>query len=207
MNRQFSDRLLLSLVSLIVMLNLGAVNGLGASHDATPGYSVSADQSQAALNYAQRYVEHEVAYLLGGRLTVERYLEREAAGEEPGADIGVDASAVVVNAYRAAVPGLRFWTDREQTQMAADAGSRTLYHYSSSPIEYDAVRPGDLVFFQSDTGTIIGVGLFTHSTETSVHFIVASPTAGKVIHTHALKDGDYWQNSFAGFGRLSYTTR
>ncbi len=207
MKRHFAGRLLISLVSLIVILNWGAVNGLGTSHEGVVGYSASAEQGQAALNYAQRYVEYETAYLLGGRLTIERYLERKAAGDEPGVDIGVDASAVVVNSYRAAVPSIRFWTNQERTQMAADVGSRTLFHYSSSPIDDDAVRPGDLVFFQNDAGAIIGVGLFTHSTNAAVHFIVASPNAERVIHTHAVKDGDYWQNSFAGFRRLVYTTR
>ena len=52
--------------------------------------------------------EQGVAYLWGGRMSVDEYLQAVAEGKRPGVEAGVDASGLVVQAYRAADPAIRF---------------------------------------------------------------------------------------------------
>ncbi len=170
------------------------------------GMEATEEMRLEAVEYARKYVEEEAAFLLGGRFTVDEYLEAVDAGLEPGEEVGVDASAVVRNAYRSVNPDIRFlaWADGPPQQ---DVTSSALYHYNSRPLDQDEAQPGDLLFFENGNGRIIGVGLITDMTYNSVHFITASASAGQVIETHLLFAGDYFQESVAGFGRLTYTIR
>lgn len=166
--------------------------------------TVTTDQAEQAYEYALEYVENEVAYLYGGRLNVEQYLDLLANGYVPGEDIGVDASALVVNAYRQIIPELKFWFDDTKTNTTLDATSKILYLYNCQPLSIEQIEPGDIIFFQNDDGNIIGTAIFSHVSGNVIHFITASSTAGKVVLTNAFLEGDYWLNTFAGFGRLQY---
>lgn len=164
-------------------------------------FVVTESQAHGALLYGMQYVEHEVLYLFGGRLSVEDYLRAQSHGRT---NIGVDASAVVVNSYRAQIPGIHFFRG-ENSNPGTDTNSTSLYRYNSKPLTKEEVVPGDLVFFKNSEGTIIGVGLFSHFTGDKVAYIVASPNRGKVDVVEVPMSGPYWQGSFAGFFRLQYT--
>jgi len=171
---------------------------------------VSDDIAAAALAYAKRYVNTEyevagelergVAYMWGGRMSVEDYLAAIEAGATPGDDAGVDASAVVVRSYLAAQPGLRFET--AGGQLIADATSSTLYHYNVEFISVEQLRPGDLIFFGTGPNHVTGVALFDRREGPNVHFIIASPRAGKVIQTFYNVNNETWNNQFVAAGRL-----
>lgn len=173
---------------------------------ATNQWIATSIQAEQAYDYAMEYVTNEVAYLYGGRLQVDQYLQELEAGKQPGIDIGVDASALVVNAYRDNIPSLKFWYDENQTRIVSDATSSILANYNSQTISKDNLIPGDLIFFQNSNGVINGVAIFSHIQGEVIHFITASANAGKVVLTNALLQGDYWNNSFARFGRLLYVT-
>ncbi len=162
-------------------------------------------QANNAFEYAMGYVTNQVAYRLGGRLSLTEYAEALAQGKEPGTDIGVDSSAVVLNSYRHHIPNIRFWGNEAQTSTFADVSSSALYHYNSQPLAKEQLVPGDLIFFKNTADRIIGVGLFSHMQGSVIHFIVASANAGQVIITNANTNGAYWRDHFAGFGRLQYT--
>lgn len=186
--------------ALIMMLIL-----LTGSTAAGTMYITTNEQANQAYNYALQYVENEVAYLYGGRLTVEAYLAQLESGLEPGVDIGVDASALVVNAYRQVIPNIRFYYDESRTTTVADATSSILFNFNCKPISQEELVPGDLIFFKGASGRINGVAIFSAIKGNVIHFITASANAGKVVLTNAFLNGNYWTSSFAGFGRLQYT--
>ncbi|NLM25955.1 MAG: C40 family peptidase [Firmicutes bacterium] len=165
---------------------------------------VTKTQANQAFEYALQYVEHEVAYKLGGRFSIAQYLAALADGKQPGLDIGVDASAVVINAYRSVFPSLLFKPSADSTRYVSDVSSSVIYHYNSIPITEDDLTKGDLVFFKNAAGNIIGVSLFSHFEGNLIHFITASQSAGKVIVSKINMEGNYWKTHFAGYGRLLY---
>lgn len=164
---------------------------------------VTGEQAQQAFDYGMSYVQSEVPYRYGGRQTVEQYQTAAAASQKD--NLGVDSSGMVINAYRSVIPEMRFWTDSNMSRAATDVSSSTLYYHNSRQISLDEAVSGDLIFFQSASGQIMGVGLFSHLQGEVAHFIVASANAGKVILTNAHIEGDYWKNSVAGIGRLQYS--
>ena len=180
------------------------------AHAAVP---VNDETAARALEEALRYAtvtyetgggtQQGVAYLWGGRMSVEAFLGAVAEGKRPGAEAGVDASGLVVNAYRAADPGLRFRTVAGGTERyAADATSRTLYEWNVEFVPYTSLRPGDLIFFQDERGEVTGVAIFERLEGPNVHFVVASANAGKVIRTFANVNNEYWKTRVKATGRL-----
>lgn len=167
-------------------------------------YLITSEQANQAHDYAMRYVENQVAYLYGGRLSVDAYLAALADGKLPGEEIGVDASAVVVNAYRHVIPDIRFFFDASQKTLVKDATSQVIAKYNSMPITQDELTPGDLIFFKDSAGNINGIAIFSELKGSVIHFITASANAGKVVRTNAYLDGEFWTTRFAGFGRLQY---
>lgn len=168
-------------------------------------YLITTEQANQAHDYALRYVENEVAYLFGGRQSVEAYLTALADGKVPGEEIGVDASAVVVNAYRHVVPNIRFFFDESGKTLVSDATSSLIAKYNSIPITQEELDPGDLIFFKDANGSINGIAIFSELRGSVIHFITASANAGKVVRTNAYLNGEFWTTRFAGFGRLQYT--
>lgn len=177
------------------------------------GSVVSADVAKRALEEALRYtdVRYEfqgerrqgVAYLWGGRMSVDAFLGAVQSGKEPGVEAGADASAVVVNAYRAADPSLRFAVaPGGAAALAQDATSRSLYEFNVQLIPIEQLRPGDLLFFSGSDGRVAGVGIFERRQGPNVHFIVASASAGKVIRTFLNINNEYWQTRFLAAGQL-----
>lgn len=120
--------------------------------------------------------------------------------------LGVDASGLAVNALRALGSNVRFAaTPGPEPTWWADATSALLYDYNVIHIEPTEARAGDLVFFGSTSGdkvSVSGVGIVTGRAGTRVDFVVASARQGKVIHTFARTDGDYWQGNIIGVGRF-----
>ncbi|MBO8141462.1 MAG: C40 family peptidase [Firmicutes bacterium] len=143
-----------------------------------------------------------IPYAWGGRVTVEEFL----ASLEGGGDIeelGVDASGVAVNALRAVDPNVRFLArPGDDPVYWADATSAVLYEFNVAPVASDELRAGDLIFFRSGEGTISGVAVVTGRRGNRVDFVVASARQGRVIHTFARTDGDYWRQHIAGGGRF-----
>ena len=113
---------------------------------------ITIEEANQAHDYAMQYVENEVAYLYGGRQSVEAYLAALADGKVPGQDIGADASAVVVNAYRNVIPNIRFFLIRVKRPVADT--SSVIANYNSVPISQDELVPGDLIFFKDASETL-----------------------------------------------------
>lgn len=171
---------------------------------------VSAETAGNALAEAFRFVDatyrvgdeerRGVAYLWGGRMSVDSYLQAMAQGAVPGVDAGVDASGVVTKAYLSADPGLRF--RGAGGRWYADATSRSLFEHGVRMVSVFELRPGDLIFFQGDDGQVTGVAIFEKMEGPNVHFIVASSRAGRVIRTFYNTQGEYWQKVFKAAGQL-----
>ncbi len=157
-----------------------------------------------ALEAAEEYVDEGVAYLLGGQTTLLDYIVGVREGRMPGVDVGVDASGLIRNVFRRQQPDMRFYAG-PGGPIRRNVNSAALYHYNSRSLRLDEAEPGDLIFFENEDGNIIGLGLISRITTSSVHFITASANAGTVIESHALIGGDYWNSSIAGLGRLTYT--
>lgn len=185
-----------------------------AAHGQQPGAGVvSADVARKALEEAIRYAEvtyefqgeqrQGVAYLWGGRMSVDAFLQAVREGKEPGVEAGADASAVVVNAYRAADPGIRFAVGSgEAARFELDANSRTLYDFNVRFVPVEELRPGDLIFFSGEGGEVAGVGVFERREGPLVHFVVASASAGRVIRTFLNVNNEYWRTRFLAAGQL-----
>lgn len=162
----------------------------------------------AALAYAEvTYTLGEetfqgVPYQWGGRVSVQEFLDRVAGGD--GADeVGVDASGVAVMALRAVFPGVRFLAGTpDNLYYWADATSAVLHAFNVAPVDPGELRAGDLIFFNSGDGGVGGVAVVTGKTGTRVDFVVASSRQGRVIHSFARTDGDYWRNQILGGGRF-----
>lgn len=180
------------------------VMGFSINVSATNQMTVTTTQAQAAYDYALQYVNHEVAYMYGGRLTVADYLDALADKQVAGTQIGVDASALVVNSYQAVVPNLGFSFNATQSRVITDATSSILANYNSQSLELEELVAGDLIFFKNSAGNINGVAIFSEVKGDVIFFITASANAGKVVLTNARLNGDYWQGSCAGYARLEY---
>lgn len=187
------------LIFLLCTVIIGSANTCFADNQLT----VSQQQAYQAYEYALEYVNNEVAYLYGGRISVEQYLTELALCKEPGVDIGVDASALVVNSYRNVISDIRFWFDDTKTTTVSDATSNILAEFNSNPLAQSEIVPGDLIFFKNAAGNINGVAIFSHIQGNVIHFITASANKGKVVLTNARLDGNYWADAFGGFGRLT----
>lgn len=195
---------------LVVMLAGGALAAEVGSSDADGAAVVPAAVAQRALTEALRFAEvtyeaggvsrQGVAYLLGGRIGVDRYLEAVAQGKVPGVDVGVDASGLVVQAYLAADPALRFRTG--DGAWGRDASSSSLYRWNVRIVPLDELRPGDLIFFQNEEGRVSGVGIFERREGPNVYYLVASAAQGRVIRTFNNVGNDYWKSRFLAAGQL-----
>ncbi|HEV2109977.1 MAG TPA: C40 family peptidase [Gammaproteobacteria bacterium] len=62
-------------------------------------------------------------------------------------------------------------------------------------VAYAAVQPGDILFFRSDSGNLMHVGIYIGS-----HWFVHAPDSGKAVSAARL-DSDYWKGHFLGAGR------
>ncbi len=147
--------------------------------------------------------EQGVAYLWGGRMSVDEYLQAVAEGKRPGVEAGVDASGLVVQAYRAADPAIRFVVESGGgEQRVRDVSSGALYRWNVRTVPVDELRPGDLIFFQNSSGQVSGVAIFERREGPNVHFVVASANSGKVIRTFLNVNNEYWKTRVLGAGQL-----
>lgn len=174
----------------------------------------SVEERAQALAAAREYAEIEylyddqpcsgVAYLNGGQDTVAEYLTELEAGAIPGVDIGIDASGLVINAYKSVYPGLRlvYQSTSEKRSMVSDASSQTIYQWNVERIEPEALTLGDLIFFGTSPNRISGVGLYAGRLGRSIRVIIASASQQKVVETGIIFGGDYWTNNVVGAGRL-----
>lgn len=174
---------------------------------------VSAELAMSALAEALRYAdvtyqvdgraERGVAYRFGGRMSVDEFVRAVAEGKRPGAEAGVDASGLVVQAYRAAAPGWRFVEMQGGTaRLVADAGSASLYRWNVRVVPVEELRPGDLIFFKNESGQVSGVAIFERREGPNVHFVVASAGAGKAIRTFLNVNNEYWKTRVLAAGQL-----
>ncbi|HLT57687.1 MAG TPA: NlpC/P60 family protein [Limnochordales bacterium] len=205
--------------ALAVMPGAAAAQADTQGADATPAALVRRPLTEeegrqvalAALAYAEvTYTIGEetfqgVPYRWGGRVTVSQFLDQVAGGD--GLDeLGVDASGVAVEALRSIEPGLRFLVGPPDNPVFwADATSAVLYEFNVEPVAPDQLRAGDLIFFRSGDGGIGGVAVVTGRSGTRVDFVVASARQGRVVHTFARTDGDYWRSHIVGGGRFLLT--
>ena len=206
---------LLAWALLAILCLAGPAYGAEAVGEADAGdvSVVSAELAKRALAEAQRFVEvtyesggdpqQGVAYLFGGRMSVDEYLNAVATGKAPGVEAGADASAVVVQAYLGADPGFRFMSrSGGERRLNRDATSSTLYQWNVRIVPVDQLRPGDLIFFKNANGQVAGVGIFERREGPNVHYIVASSNAGKVIRTFNNVNNEYWKTRFLAAGQM-----
>lgn len=192
----------LALVLLLLVLSVPA-----AAQDTAPAGPQPVDQELAltALQEALRYVEAEVPFVLGGKVSVDRFLELRGADPQAAASAGVDASGLVIQAFRSAVPSLRLYSGPpEEGRTAEHVTSAVLHRYNVVPVSLDQARPGDLLFFRSpQSGQINGVAIVHLVKLPVVRVVVASATQGKVVETGIDTRGTYWAQRVAGLGRLA----
>jgi cell wall-associated NlpC family hydrolase len=68
--------------------------------------------------------------------------------------------------------------------------------FNSTPrVALAALRPGDIVFFRSDSGNLMHVGIYIGS-----HWFVHAPDSGKAVEAARL-DSAYWKGHYLGAGR------
>ena len=143
-----------------------------------------------------------VPYRWGGRVSVAEFLDRVAGGDGVE-ELGVDASGVAVAALRSLSPAVRFLAGPPENPVWwEDATSGVLYEYNVVPVEPSQLRAGDLIFFRGSEGDVGGVAVVTGRSGSRVDFVVASARQGRVIHTFARTDGDYWRSQILGGGRF-----
>ena len=170
-------------------------------------------EAEQALAAAMEYVTVEyrvdgelhqgVAYLYGGQDTVAAYLDKLKQGAEPGSQTGIDASGLVINAYKAVYPALELVSMAGSRELRVkDASSEALYLWNVRSLSADELRPGDLVFFGTEGRRVTGVALYAGRRGDLMEIVTASQSRGKVVLTTVRIGGDYWDNSFAGAGRL-----
>lgn len=205
--------------ALLVVLGWSALLfGAEATPGGADGAVAPAELAQRALREARRFADvtyewdgalrQGVAYLWGGRMSVDEYLDAVAAGKAPGVEAGVDASALVVQAYRAADPSIRFAAVVQgERQLLPDATSDSLYRFNIRAISVEELRPGDLIFFKSESGGVAGVAIFERREGPNIHYIVASPNAGKVVRTFNNVHNSYWQTRFLAAGQVLVSSR
>lgn len=212
-------RIVVPLVAGVVLLIALLAGGAMAAEVAGPGAGeeavVPADLARRALAEALRFAEvtyeaggvarQGVAYLLGGRISVDQYLTAVAQGKAPGVEVGVDASGLVVQAYLAADPAFRFRAG--DGSLVRDASSTSLYRWNVRLVPVDQLRPGDLIFFRNDEGRVAGVGIFERREGPNVHYLVASANAGRVIRTFNNVNNEYWKTRFLAAGQLLESSR
>lgn len=180
--------------------------GFAGSAEEGTTTTVSQEQALAALQEALRYVEAGVPFKLGGKITLEEYLTLKEQDPLAAESAGIDASGVVINAFRAAVPDLvLFAGPPEQGRTAAYVTSAALFRYNTVPVPLEQARPGDLLFFRSPEGdAITGVGIVSALTGHVVRVVVASASRGRVVDVGINTRGEYWATNVAGLGRLVY---
>ena len=193
-------------VAALVAVLVVSTSGAASAAEAGAVQTVSAQVALAALEQALRYVEAGVPYQLGGKITLEEYLALKEADPEAAATRGVDASGVVVNAYRAVLPDLQLLAGPpEQGRKATYVTSDALFRYNTVPVPLEQAQPGDLVFFRSAGGDSIGgVGIVSTISGRIVRVVVASASRGRVVEIGIDTQGDYWARNVAGLGRLIY---
>ena len=68
--------------------------------------------------------------------------------------------------------------------------------FNATPhVAYSAVQPGDILFFRSDSGSLMHVGIYIGS-----RWFVHAPDSGKAVSSARL-DSEYWKGHFLGAGR------
>ncbi|NLG70029.1 MAG: C40 family peptidase [Firmicutes bacterium] len=190
----------------LVVVLMAAMPAAASAAEAGAVETVSAQQALAALEEALRYVEAGVPYQLGGKITLEEYLALKEEDPEAAAARGVDASGVVVNAYRAALPDLTLFAGPpEQGRTTTYVTSEALFRYNTVPVPLEQAQPGDLLFFRSPGGdSITGVGVVSAVSGRIIRVVVASASRGRVVDIGIDTQGDYWARNVAGLGRLIY---
>ena len=178
----------------------------------TGALAFSDQEAKQALDAAMQYADLEyviqgelwqgMAYFYGGQDTISSYLGKIEQGVQPGAGAGIDASGLVINAYKAIYPDLRFlYRTNSQETKVSDTSSKSLYLWNVRTVELEDLQPGDLIFFGQE-GNIHGVALYAGRRGESIRIVTASQSQGKVVLTGIRAGGDYWRSSFAGAGRL-----
>lgn len=183
-----------------------------ASASVVPLMPITAEEGQRALEEAIRFATIEwhtddevhvgVPYQWGGRASLAEFRASvEGAGES--SPLGVDASGLVIVAFRSLSPDLRFRIPRgEEMVNVLDVNSSLLFEWNVVPVELEDLRQGDLIFFSGSSGLIEGVGIYERIAGRHLRFVVASANSGRVVRTSLNLDGEYWATRFAGAGRL-----
>lgn len=211
-----SVRFVFSLALILTVVVVPALAAVGPAAAAMgPGPLTEAEGlhvAETALAYATvTYVVDDeerqgMPFLLGGRTNLDTFTATVAGGDLAAHNLhglGLDASGLVVSVLKDLDPAVRFAASADDEPVLwADATSALLSDYNVIHVEAPEVRAGDLIFFGRN-GSVTGVAIVTGRTGTRVDFVVASSAQGRVHHTFARTDGDYWQNNIVGVGRLA----
>lgn len=180
------------------------------------GEVVSREQARLASETARAYAEFTytlegqqyrgVPYKLGGKVSLEEFSRLLETSPEQAKEAGIDASGLVVQAYRAVIPEIQFFTGPTgQEGLARTVNSVALYRWNVVPIPLEEAVPGDLLFFKSPaTPQITGVALVSRRVGQVIRVIVASESRGRVVEVGIRIGGPYWETRVAGLGRLVY---
>lgn len=198
-----SRRALAAAAALVAASLLTWPAAVPAQQSAAP---VSEERALAAVQEALKYAQAGVPYRSGGKITLQEYLALKEQNPEAAATAGIDASGLVVNAFRAVLPDLVLFSGPpEQGRRATYVTSLALFRYNTVPVPLEQVRPGDLVFFRSPEGdAIVGVGIVSAVRGPVVRVVVASASRGRVADVGIDTRGEYWARNVAGVGRLVY---
>lgn len=170
-----------------------------------------AARAYAEVTYVAAGEERQgMPYAWGGRTGLDGLEDGLAGGDDDGGvpeGVGVDASGLVVAALRDVLGEVRFFASAGGDVLWADATSALLYEWNTTAVDPQDARAGDMVFFgasgEDDAPTVDGVGVVTGTSGGRVDFVVASPGQGRVVHTFARIEGEYWQDNIVGVGRLA----
>lgn len=143
---------------------------------------VSDDEAAAALEVGRTYIG--TPYKLGGQT-------RD----------GIDCSGLVVEAYKAVIPGVRFLLPLGQT--GTDASASDLYWYNLLPTPLSRLKPGDLLFMSDGSAPVTHVQMLISLQDTKVTFLNASSRLGLVVIDTWDITSPEWKAQFIGSGRLN----
>jgi len=110
---------------------------------------------EATIIFAQKYIDKENEFLLGGR----DYLEKEGI-------LQLDCSGFIVRVYEYAVKGTKY------SLLFDDAPLSAIYQYFNIPIEQEMLTPGDLIFM----GNPPAISAHISESESFTSSIVFPPT-------------------------------
>jgi cell wall-associated NlpC family hydrolase len=168
---------------MLLLLALGLLAGCGVTRDPLEDRSVGVTDSLAAAALAEARTYVGVPYVYGGQ-----------------SRSGLDCSGLVVVAYKAVWPELKF--RQADGSYQNDVGADALFYYNVDAVPLVNAKPGDLLFMATAGPDVDHVAIFESLSGNMISYIHATATAGVVKETTRPIDDGWWASAFRGAGRL-----